>query len=487
MNGTKLQVRTLGTRDGLKATVIAPDWLPLLLEGNRNSVGSAEQSFARVPLVFRATRLRCNSLARVPVHIYEGDTELTEPWDVVDQQGQVVDLNDWIWRTEAANLLAGGAFWLHLRSAGGANRGAQWLNPFTVNVEWGDAGRTYAQNINGVRFPQTGVWTDEEVLFWREYNPVDDVTFGVSAAGVALGDAQLMHSLTRFAATFFEGGAMPVTVLSVAAGTSDPDRERIESFFKRMTTGLRNAFRVLAVRGDFKPQVLTPPLEQLALPELRSQAIDAVSWAFDVPRTMLTADAANYATATSDFNGFLTQTIIPRAKYVERNVNTFLEDAGTDYRVEFAPEEMTELQEDENLRATAFASYVTGGMDRRVAVAVLGIDIPESVMPIWEEQGAASDQARNQLPPSTQPATVAPGAQTSPSGDTPTPVKAELDRWERKALKRLKQKGKAACEFESDDIPATLAASILGALETLTEAGAVKAVFEDARTWGAYP
>src|SRR3990172_11787287 len=119
---------------------------------------------------------------------------------------------------------------------------------------------------------------------------------GISATQVALGNAKLMDYITRFAGQFFAGGAMPVTALGMPEATTEEERKHGEGFFKRQMRGIANAFRVLAVRGDVKLATLTPPLKDLAMLELRDQALSSVAWAFGMSETML-KDAANFAPA----------------------------------------------------------------------------------------------------------------------------------------------------------------------------------------------
>ncbi len=359
-----------------KAIVTLPGWVEQLQQTDR--VTSTAAAFGKIPLVFRAVRLRCNSLVRVPVHVYRGKTECDWP---LDQH-----LKQLVWRTEAALLLAGAGYWLRLTNGYGFLKGAQWLNPFSVSVSYDQGERRFEQHIGNEKFPsEKDYWTEQEVLYWQEFNPSDDVGPGVSPASVALGDAQVIYSLGRFAATFFESGAMPITILGLPQGTGDPDRDRVESFFKRMMTGVRNAWRVLGVRGDIQPTILTPPLDNLAIPELRHQAIDAVAWAFDIPRTMFMEDVANRATAESYFQTYITQTIVPRAELFEERINEFLD--GTGYTVRFRPDEMAEIQTQQGERARAFAAYVQGGMSPQLAAAVLGIEVPEEFRGEWTVTG----------------------------------------------------------------------------------------------------
>ena len=79
--------------------------------------------------------------------------------------------------------------------------------------------------------------------------------------------------------------------------------------------------------------------------------------------------------------------------------------------------------------------------------------------------------------------------QTMSSHDESKSFLLDLAAWERKALKRLKEKGALAdaLEFKSDAIGAALLHSIRGALEAATNALEVKAIFQNAREWSNYP
>jgi HK97 family phage portal protein len=66
---------------------------------------------------------------------------------------------------------------------------------------------------------------------------------------------------------------------------------------------------------------------------------------------------------------------------------------------------------------------------------------------------------------------------------------SDLAAWERKALKRLREKGRIddALEFTSETLAPALLQSIRGALEAATNAVEVKAIFQNAREWQFYP
>ena len=273
--------------NALKTVVLTPEVLGGITHTSpRNQVGSAEDSYAKVPLVFRASRIRCNSLLKIPFHLYrdDGTTEAEWPFDY--------PLRKLIWRTRAAGLLTGAGYVLK-RSNRVTVKEVQWLNPTTMRVEWDATNkrRIFYQTINGATF---GPWTDEEVVYLPEFTLRDDVGPGDSPASVALNSARLSHYVTRMASTFFESGAMPVTLITSESGFG-ADSDRVESFFRRAMQGIANAYRVLALRGQgVNIAHLQFPLKDLATPELRESARKDVALAFEIPVTLLDDDA-NYA------------------------------------------------------------------------------------------------------------------------------------------------------------------------------------------------
>ena len=65
-------------------------------------------------------------------------------------------------------------------------------------------------------------------------------------------------------------------------------------------------------------------------------------------------------------------------------------------------------------------------------------------------------------------------------------IDEDLDKWQRKALKRIQRGKNPACTFESDYIPVTTIAAIEGALESTTnQPDLVRDLFAD--VWVTYP
>ena len=458
-----------------KTLVPLPGWIEAM--ERQGEVTGEASAFMRVPLVFRAINLRCNDLASVPIHVYSGDTELEDGWPFEQ------DLSELIWMTEAALLLKGASFWLKNRNRVSL-KGAQWLNPFTVRVEMPLGVDPIPENIRfiqSVNARQYGPWSTDEVAYFKEFHPTDDIGPGISATQVALGNAKLMDYITRFAGQFFAGGAMPVTALGMPEATTEEERKHAEGFFKRQMRGIANAFRVLAVRGDVKLVTITPPLKDLAMPELKDQALSSVAWAFGMSETML-KDAANFATAGVHDLQYWQDTIRPRGPKFQ-NVLTHQFLRGTDIRVEFAPDEMDVFQEDETRRATSLQSLVNSKLPLRLAMEILGYDLTEEqwAMLAADEQrrqetaeriqgqigGADDDEEANRL------------QQQRDMADQRR--EEDLRKWQRLVLHRLAEgKARKALDFKSDYIPSSLHAAISSRLEGGQDGQAVRSIFNAA-------
>lgn len=474
-------------RSGIKTSVITPAMLGYgeqhLSDGyaasNKDVVVNEADAYNRVPLVFRAVELRVDTLLRVPFYIYNDNDKVIEEGYIHEDQ---VPMRDWLRHAEASLLLKGYTFAVKLKNDVKADLGIQLLNPFTMTVEKDRDGKlVFKQSVNGQEYIQFGgnkSWTSDEMIYWREFNPADDYGAGTAAVNVCIEDARTLNYMKRFVSRFFEYGAMPITMLSLPEGlkAETGEREKVESFFKKAIGGIRNAFRVKAFIGDVKATKLTPDLDSLAMPEVRQDAIHNIAWSFKIPKTLLTADSANRSTADTEYYNFLTNTIGPRCNFYETNINRYLKQYNQ--RIEFAITELPEMQEDESRRATAFSYYTGGGMPAEVAVDVLGIDMSEDTRKVFDE--AMKEKKAATIPGiPAEKITQASDASTSATGDAT--LQAELDKWKRKALRKMEIANKAYVPFESEIIPDDLRARVDAGLKGAASKEDIVKLFEGVR------
>ena len=185
----------------IKTLVPVPAWVDAM-QAQSNLI-DVRASYAAVPLIYRALNLRCDSLLRVPVHLYRGEEEIE--WETIYPD---VSLDELLWNTQAALLMCGASYVVKLKNQYGVKRGLQWLNPFTVDVKY-ENGQVYFEQRNASKR-----WTADEMIYTRLFNPSDDIGAGISPCDVAMQAARLSLNIAAFAGNFFEHGAMPITTVS---------------------------------------------------------------------------------------------------------------------------------------------------------------------------------------------------------------------------------------------------------------------------------
>lgn len=426
-------------------------------------ISGTDQAYS-TPLIYRAVRLRCNSLIRVPRYIFN---ESDDPVEYAFESQ--MPLERVIWNTEAALLLKGAAYLLKLKNRFRYGKGVQWLNPFTVQSEYRDGELRFWQQLpGGERFPKTGYWTVDDFVYFREFNPDDDLGAGVSAAEVALADASSSAAVSEFLANFFGSDAIPITMVVMPEGTSPEERQRVETWFKKKLRQLAGkAQRVLGIRGDVKLEKLTSNLRDYDFTSIDKHATDQIAHAFEIPRTILTAESANYATAQIERRIYLEDTIAPRCKMFEQVFNPFLAEVGQ--RLEFVPEELPEAQETESDRATNLKALVDSTVPLLAALDILGYDLSDEAEKLIKESEAEKEKRREEI--ANRPIVAEEEDEQNPE------MKMDLDKWLRKAVKSMKAGKSPVVEFESSYIPNEMKSEILIGLKSATTEDDVRKSF----------
>ena len=437
---------------------------------------NTNQAYSKIPLLFRATKLRCNMLTRVPVYVYEGK-KIVEKYAFEDQ----LSLRDWLWKSEASMLLKGNGYILKNMNEFGYSKGVQWLNPFTVFSRWDNGVLKIWQEVDGQQYPESGYWTLEDFIWYYEFNPSSDY-IGLAAAQVALTGAQISGNVTQFLADFFGSDAIPITMVIAPAGTEKDEIDKLENWFsKKLSQAKAAAQRVLGLRGEVKIETLTNELKSYDFDKIDTSSVNAVSDAFEVPQSLLrSGSGANRAISDNERESFINDTIIPRCKYHETMINPFLEEFGQ--RIEFAPEEMPELQEDEVQRSTALNDLIGAGIPLDAALDILGYDLSDEAKSSIDKAIQLKEDSRKRMEDlqSKTPANGGNGNGLSSNKPDLQPIKTELDKWLRKSLSKLKLDGSAKTEFESDLIPMEIKIGIENLLTTAQEETQVRGIFREA-------
>jgi len=426
----------------IKAIEAIPGWYSIAKKAGE--LYGTIDAYEKVPMLYRAVNLRSDALGTVPYKIMRNGAETDYPF--------VTALEPLIQQTERSLLLTGHAIWLKLYK-GRILYGFQFLNPQTITVEFVPekasalnplSGLVFTQQINSITY---GPWTMDDVIYFREPSLSQDIGRGTPAAGVALQSAQLAYYLERFTSAFFEHGAQPALVMSLDKSVTPPEFERMRSDWRARAENVANAFRTFWMRGEIKTQIITFPLKDMELIQLQERAVTNITTTFGVPRTMLEASAANYATADSDRQSFWRETIVPRLSYYERVLNEQIF-GPLEYSMEYHPDELDVFQTDEAARAGSLLQLTQAGVPLASAMNLLGYKNVEEAL------GMSTPE---ELPDTTGINEETGEAVTDPDladmQNTAEKRIRDLDLYQKKALHRLREGKSPAVKFTSDHLP----------------------------------
>jgi phage portal protein BeeE len=380
-----------------------------IIAGEGGNEGSTKL-YGLVPALYRGVDLRAGSVAAMPWEIVRGETVvMTNEDDAPEQFPWLDDLPELLYKTEAALTLTGRAYWFRERNLL-RTLGVRWLRPDSVRpvIDTADGLTGFTRRVDS---RDKAFEIDDFVYFWLP-DPMVELGPAENYPGrSAMAAAGVLASMDAFMTSYFDRGMVKATLLKYTntPGTmpmSEDERKRVKEWWRRVATGVKNAFSTEVVRGDFDALTIGEGLKDLQNTQLTSDQLSAVAMALGVPQTKLIANAANYATANSDALGFVQDTIIPQCRLIAQVINSqLLADMGL--RLRFKPDELSLMQEDETQRAQSLKTLVDAGMSLEMAIAILGYDLPEG---IELREGVAS------VPPTAQDAPdtpeVSPGAVT---------------------------------------------------------------------------
>jgi len=283
------------------------DFLPSAWTGVFSGDGDAvdvETAYERVAVVRTAVTLRANALASLP-------------WEITTRRGTLVAFD----AERLAALIRGVEIDLCLYGAAyllrdpAAPLGLRRLHPRTItpitDAKRGLVGFTRRVNNTEIRLePET------ELLHLWEPSVRSEVEPGVGLVTTALTQARALLAAERYQTAYFERGAVRPTVWMFAQRPTDAERSRFEQWLRQLVSGIRNAFRHLALSSEIKTVTLGDTLSDAVKPELLQRAAELMLTAFQVPMSLVFSSASNYATALRDYQTFVLLTILTRAREI---------------------------------------------------------------------------------------------------------------------------------------------------------------------------
>lgn len=430
-----------------------------------SSSGGVMTYYKTVPWLYRGTNVRANSIAYLPRCWEDAGGKEKEDY----RPPFAMNVNRLLNEIEADLTLFGTAYiW---KDAGVPTRMRQIrrLLPSTITpITDKDTGlKGFKRSIGGTIKEFS---LDEIAYIWLP-NRESELGPGMPPGQAAMRAGGVLRNLDELVEKFFEQGAISPVIIGIDDATQETDVERIQSWFQRRLTGVKNAFGAIAVRGGINPHTLMQDdLRKLAMSDLNNQKREDIATALGVPHSLLFSNAANYATANQDILNWYELTIIPEAGWIEEELNAQLFEPLLNLSLKFKPERLEIFQAKEMEKALALtALYDRQIVDKNEVREQAGFDPIETMEPaetVEEDSGPSSQPESEEDPLDEQRAFL-----------------TDLKRWKAKALKMLKSNKPLSFAFRSEAIEDTLASAIEGALETCKTTADIARIFDDAKRW----
>lgn len=334
-------------------------WTYLVGRGTDDGESTVER-YKRVPWLYRGVKLRAQAVEAMPYCVKKGEAEIEElaryPW--------LKDLGRLFHLIEMDLCLGdrgkGVAYVLIEQNRAGVLR-LRRLLPSSIRPIY-DRNDGHLIEYERKIGQRTYTFQPDEIIAFEEANPEGELGAGPAPAATALAAAGLLHNADIYSAGYFKRGAIPAVVLAVEGNPPDAEMQKLASWWKRMLSGVKNAFQAVAIRANVKPQVIGSPMKDLAMPELTATKREDIATALGIPPAILFSEAANYATAEVDDRNFYSKTIIPQCQYIAWRLNQSKPMQALGLKVEFEWQKLEVFQKYESEKAVALMPLVAGGV-----------------------------------------------------------------------------------------------------------------------------
>jgi hypothetical protein len=443
---------------------------------------SAQDFFVAVPWLYRAVKDRAVSLKKVAFAVVDeagNDVDASATWQ--DELGLFPYPRRLLHQIEESMVMTGRAYLFLETNPYGYVKSVKYCLPTSIREKYDDNGDLlyYERAVKG-RMERV-----EAVNIVAIYDPDYTVEHGPgasSAAKAAMLAAGVLFNTDQFIASYFARGAIKATVLSV--DTADQkEANRFQAWWEDVIAGIKNAWTAFVLRGkSVTPVVIGEGLEGLQNTDLTTEKRQDVSTAIGVPESRMWSSAANYATAEVEDKKYFDDVIVPEAWTIEEALNAQLfteEHHMAGYRWEFRPETNSGFSKDDQSRAAAYVSYVKdGGMLPSVAAQLVGIEMPgEMEYEDLDPEDEPTPEPVTVLPVNPPPAL--PAGNPMPEMEMPMDAqeKADLRRWQTKALKAIGKGGSAQVSFYSDCLPTDTMTRVRASLDACKSESDVRSAF----------
>jgi HK97 family phage portal protein len=274
-------------------------------------------AYSRVPFVRRLVDLRSSAISGIPFVVEKSGKELELPnrdfpW--------LSSLRSLLWKIEASICVYGSSYLLVEKNRFGVRKQLRWISPLGVQPlfdEWdglkgfqriiGDSSRVYKP-------------VEEIVYLWEE-NIGSDIGPGNSPVMTGILAAQVLNGVNIFADSYFKRGAIKATLLQVDGNPAQSELSKLEDWWRKLLAGVKNAWKSIAIRASVNPIIIGDGIQELGNMEMALQYQRELCAALGIPVSVISDEAANYATANLDTINMWTLTLIPETLQIQDTLN----------------------------------------------------------------------------------------------------------------------------------------------------------------------
>jgi len=417
-------------------------------------------AYALVPWLYRAVCWRANQVSRFPFSLMSGEDDVT---DQPAYESLLKSFRKRLWMLEAQLCLTGAAYELLEANERGRNITPRTLLSLFVTPRYDSRGLTFFQFSNVNQADILATIPLDRMLWWWRPNFTSEVMPGPCEAQTALGAASMLYALDSFSAAFFNRGGVPVTIAEVPPNMQPADKEEFQNWINRAVMGVRNAFKILAVRGGIKATVIGSKVRDSEAPELTALQRDNVAVAMGVPPSVIDGRSSDDSNSRSEKVAAITDTVIPEIGIIFERYNDQLF-SQFDLELVAHPEKL-DIMQTVQLEQAQTLKDLTGGKP------IMTTDEARD----WLNMEPMEEKEKIEPPPPVTPFPVQ--GQPVP----PEQITKALAEWRRAAIDNIRAGGVFVLPSVPNIIPDSLALPINAALENCKAAADVRSAFE--RHW----
>jgi len=405
-----------------------------------------DSKISKSPTAFACMHIRGQELANLPWHIYRGDKILeSHPLiDMLKDFGPESNYQKGILDTEIDKLTWGAGLWL--RDVDTLKR----LNPATIEVLKSNRGISGFKQTLSDREGKTIeiIFKREEVIYFRDYHPSDDLDFGIPVMKVCEKSVNAEIEALLMIEAHMKNDAVPGFLLTSDQDISEKEANRVLAWWNKRFRGGRNKGKVGIAGKGLKPTQVGSNMKDAGVVEILDYVVKDICKPFRVdPMLLAGMKDATYVNLSETRKFLIEDVIIPLSTEYQNVINQDLcnvVDPSVEFR--FAPEELKILQEDATVKWTRLQGAITAGVIS-LEYAREEMGWPETAKPTEQEVAAKKE-------------------------------KDAEDKWERKALKALVRGDSPNVDFETDNISVDRQYLLHGRLSNAKTEDAVRACFD---------